>query len=142
MILLLDSDVVIAYLAGDKSAHGFLEKHAGSEIAVSAITVMEVTHGVYANLDVPTANAAFDSFLKVVSVIPVSEEIARSCGQLRHSLQIRGARVRARSLDLIIASTSLVHGCTLATYNESDYVDIDGVHLIRLVFDPPRMNLG
>ena len=124
MAYLLDSNLVIPYLADDPATVPFVDGLAPAGIAISIITYMEVYQGTLRSPDPHLAQRQFEHFLAVIPTLPLSPAVARRCAQLRESLKVRGRRVRDRALDLVIAATALEHGLSLVTRNRADYADI------------------
>jgi predicted nucleic acid-binding protein len=131
----IDSDIIIYQLAGIASAVSVLRQLGPDGIAISTITYMEVYQGLLRSPDPQLAHAQFNVFLTDVPLLPVSTEIAARCAELREALTRQGKRVRARALDLLIATTALEHDLTLVTRNTLDYADIPGLR----VFQPPNL---
>jgi predicted nucleic acid-binding protein len=121
---LLDSNLVIPYLADDPATVGLVERLAPQGIAISIITYMEAYQGTLRGPDPQLAQERFEHFLAVVPILPLSPPVARRCARLREELKGRGRRVRDRALDLVIAATALEHGYILVTRNRKDYDDI------------------
>lgn len=124
MAYLLDSNLVIPYLADDPTTVAIVERLAPEGIAISIITYMEVYQGTPRSLDPERAQEQFERFLAVVSTLALSPAVARRCARLREELKRHGRRVRYRALDLVIAATALEHGLQLVTRNLADYADI------------------
>jgi predicted nucleic acid-binding protein len=128
---LIDSDWLIAYLQGEQDAVALLERLASDDLAVSAVTYMEVYQGTLRSQDPTDAQAKLADFLTTVPILPFSAELAERCAQLREDLAQQGKRVRARALDLMNAATALHYGLTLVTRNLGDYDDIPDITLYR-----------
>lgn len=131
MVYLLDSNLVILYLADDPAVAPLVERLAPEGIAMSIITYMEVYQGTLRGPAPARAQAQFEHFLAVVPVLPLSPAVARRCARIREDLKGRSRRVRNRALDLIIAATALEHGLRLVTRNTADYADIPGLALYQ-----------
>lgn len=129
MAYLLDSDVMIDYLAGDPDVRHLIGRLTSSGLAISAITYMEVYQGTLGSPDPGRAQAKLETLVDSVPVVPVSAAIARRCAELRTHLQQQNKRVRPRALDLLIAATALEHRLTLVTRNLADYDDIPELSL-------------
>jgi predicted nucleic acid-binding protein len=121
---LLDSNLVIPYLADDPATVPLVERLAPEGIAISIVTYMEVYQGALRSPDPQLAQEELERFLAVVPILPLSPEVARRCAHLREELRGRGRRVRARALDLVIAATAVEHGLRLVTRNVADFEDI------------------
>ena len=63
--------------------------------------------------------------LNDVTVLNVDDEVARRFGEVNARLLDAGHT--SPGLDLVIASTALVHGLTLVTHNTRDYAHIPGL---------------
>jgi len=126
---LLDSNLVIPYLADDPGTAPLVERLVPEGIAISIITYMEVYQGTRRSPDPERAEKQFERFLAVVPT-PLSPAIARRCARLREELKGRGRRVRNRALDLIIAATALEHELRLFTRNLADHEDIPDLALL------------
>ncbi len=108
MRVLLDSCIVIDYLAGRDPARDYVTRAQGATI--SLIAWMEVLVGVTS----PEEEAVVRGFLSAFEVLPVDGREAEDAVALR----------RARRLELpdaIILATARVHGCVLATRNTKDF---------------------
>jgi predicted nucleic acid-binding protein len=121
---LLDSNLVIPYLADDPATVPLVERLAPEGIAISIVTYMEVYQGALRSPDPQLAQEELERFVAVVPILPLSPEVARRCAHLREELRGRGRRVRARALDLVIAATAVEHGLRLVTRNVADFEDI------------------
>src|SRR5262245_20628702 len=129
MAYLLDSDIVIAYFAGDFATKQIVDPLFASGASISMVTYMEVLQGTIESVSPKDAQDAFDDFLSGVPILPFSTEVARRCADRRSDLKRQAKRVRSRALDLITAATALHHGLTLLTRNTADYQDISGLTL-------------
>jgi predicted nucleic acid-binding protein len=128
---LLDSNLVIPYLANDPATVPLVERLAPEGIAISIITYLEVYQGTLRSPDPERSQEQFERFLAVVPTLPLSPAVARRCARLREELKGRGRRVRDRALDLVIAATALEHGLRLVTRNLADYADIPELALYQ-----------
>jgi predicted nucleic acid-binding protein len=128
---LLDSNLVIPYLADDPATVPLVERLAFDGIAISIITYMEVYQGTMRSPDPERARNQFESFPAEVPTLPLSPAVARRCASLREELKGRGRRVRDRALDLMIAATALEYGLQLVTRNLADYENIPHLTLYR-----------
>jgi predicted nucleic acid-binding protein len=130
---LLDSNLVIPYLADDPTTVLLVERLAPQGVAISIISCkyMEIYQGTLRSPDPQRAQDQFERFLAVVPTLPLSPAIARRCARLREKLKGRGRRVRDRALELVIAATALEHDLRLVTRNLADYEDIPELALYQ-----------
>lgn len=111
---LLDTDILIWYLRGNKNAYDLI--HSIGEFAISAVTYMELVQGMRNKDEL----RAFKRVLKQwkVKTIYMSEEISAQAlfyveeYFLSHSMQLA---------DALIGATSTTHGMTLYTANDKHY---------------------
>lgn len=90
-----------------------------TRIAISAITVEEVSYGLAWHPS-PRVQRWLDSFVeRHCEVLAITEPIARRCGWMRGEL--RGKGVNRTQADMLIAATAQVHGLTLVTRNARDF---------------------
>lgn len=91
-----------------------------SHLQVSAVTVEEIAYGLAWKPRPRVAALLTRLLVEHCTVHPVTDEIARRAGELRGRLQATGhTRTQA---DMLIAATALVHGYTVVTRNEADFV--------------------
>lgn len=111
--LLVDTDVLIDFLRGQKQAVAFF-KSASDAICFSAITVAEVYSGIRSTRE----ETELDRLFSLFPVLPATREIARLAGQLvgqygkSHSVEIP---------DAIIAASTMVSDAELQTLNVRHY---------------------
>jgi len=70
-------------------------------------------------------------FLNDMTVLAVTDQVGRKFGQLRAGLLDAGKP--APDMDLLIASTALVHDLTLVTHNVRDFASIANLRVIDWV---------
>ncbi|HTR36878.1 MAG TPA: PIN domain-containing protein [Bryobacteraceae bacterium] len=122
MGLILDSSVVIAAERLGQTAYQMLEaisqQKQDPEIAISVVTVVELAHGI-ARADTPQRRAGrqqfLDDLLAGMPVHPVTVPIALRAGQADGQMQAAGKRMALA--DLLIGSTALELGYSVATAN-------------------------
>lgn len=114
---ILDSDHCIALLRGQLN----LAAHVASteELAVTAISVGELTHGAHKSARVTENLARLDVLLATVTILPYDERTARRFGALKADLERAGTPIG--DLDLQIASIALENGAPLVTHNRQHF---------------------
>ena len=125
---LLNTNVWIEFLRGrNPRVAGKIQSFRPREIAMSAVTVGELSHGAYRSAD-PAANLALlDELLATFVSLPFDEAAAESFGEQRATLAAAGKLIGP--LDLQIASTALVRSLVLVTHNTAEFSRIPGLKL-------------
>lgn len=119
--LLFDTSAVIAPPAHD-------ELPPGSEVAVSAITLAELSAGVHATTDPRERAVRLVRLQRVESslqTLQFTAQAARMYGQLNAMVLDAGRNPRPRRMDLLIASVAAVHRLPLVTRNGADFTGLD-----------------
>jgi len=126
MNFLLDTDICSAHMRRPaKLAHRFIQPT--GQLAVSAITLVELYAGAYKHSQVNRLLALIADLLQEVQLIDFDALCAEKFGQVRGSLLQQGIVVP--TADLMIASAALVHNLTLVTHNTADFQNVPGVRL-------------
>lgn len=111
--LLVDTDVLIAYLRGHKQAVVFLES-LDRRPATSVICVAELFAGARDERE----REAIEHFLLAFDLLPVNIDIARRGGAYRQQyVKSHGTGLA----DALIAATVMLYGLVIATFNARHY---------------------
>lgn len=114
---ILDSDHCVALLRGHLDLRGRVAP--AEELAMTAISVGELTHGAFKSSRVTENLARVDVLLAAVAVLPYDERAARRFGRVKADLERAGMRLS--DLDLQIASIALQHDVPLVTHNRRHF---------------------
>jgi toxin FitB len=118
--VVLDTDVASAVLRRRTSTT--LARHlAGKTLAITFVTVGELTKWTLVRNWGPQRKAGMQTFLSRLVVLPYSETVAGVWGELQAYAQLRG-RPRPAN-DTWIAACCLVRELPLATLNVKDFTD-------------------
>jgi hypothetical protein len=128
--VVLDTDVASRSLKHEL-ADPIAARLAGASIAITFVTLGELTKWALVRSWGPRRLAALDRFLSRVVVLPYSERVARRWGELQAHAQLRG---RPRPVnDTWIAACCLVRALPLASLNVKDFADFaehEGLQLV------------
>jgi predicted nucleic acid-binding protein len=128
--VVLDTDVASRSLKHNLPDH-LATRLAGHSVAISFVTVGELTKWTLIRNWGPRRLAALERFLSRVLVLPYSPRVVQRWGELQAYAQLRG---RPRPVnDTWIAACGLVRGLPLATLNRKDFEDFaehEGLELI------------
>jgi len=128
MKYLIDTDWTIHYLNGKRSIVDQLTALRKEGLAISVISLAEVYEGVYYSLDPKSSQEGLNNFLKLVSILPDSDEIAKIFGKVRGGLRKKGELID--NFDLMIASTAIHHNLTVLTNNRKHFERVEGLEII------------
>ena len=123
---ILDSDHCIAILRGQLNPEGKISPN--EELAITSISVGELSHGAYKSQRAAENLARLDVLLAALVILPFDEWTARRFGQIKARLEQIGERIS--DLDLQIASVAIEHESSLITHNWGHFarlVDLTGL---------------
>ena len=137
MGLILDSSILIAgerrgatvrqVIQGVRAAYG------DQESALSAISIIEFTHGIYrakTNADRMRRKAFADELVRDMVVHPVSLAFAQLAGRIEGEQAAKGISIAIE--DLVIGATALHVGFDVATLNAKHFRAIPGLKMVTL----------
>lgn len=127
MNFLLDTDICSAYLKGDNRVGKRVEQYDG-RLCVSAIVAAELFVWVLRAKAPPERLQALLDFLDNVTFLDITWDVSRKFGEIRANQLDRG--MPTPEMDLLIASTALLHGLTLVTHNVDDYAGLPGLNVV------------
>jgi tRNA(fMet)-specific endonuclease VapC len=124
---LVDTDICSLHLRGDRRLFNRFLQHLG-RIHISAVTAGELF--VWANRSAASAarRQGLLKFISDVTVLDVDLAVAETFGAVRTQQFATGQLTPP--MDLLIASTALVHNLTLVTHNVQDYVAVPGLTVL------------
>ena len=123
MKFLLDTSAVSTYLRGVEPVVQRIQRVRPSNVAVSAITVMELRYGATRRQS-PKLTASVEAFLSDISILTFDAGTAERVGVLRASIESKGLSIALA--DCHIAGTALVYDLTLVTH-DSDLLRLSGL---------------
>lgn len=137
MGLILDSSILIAGERRRETVKQVIQRvraaHGDTESALSAISIIELTHGIYrakADADKVRRKAFADELARDMIVHPVSLAIAQLAGRIEGEQAAKGISIAVE--DLIIGATALHLGFDVATINVKHFQAIPGLTVVTL----------
>lgn len=127
MKYLLDTDICIYWLKGRTAVRDKINEVGQTEIAICVITASELYFGAYNSSKIEKNLITVETFIRSISVIPLSNNTLRKFGQLK--AQLRQAGMPVADFDLLIASVALTEDFILVTNNTRHYQRIVGLKL-------------
>jgi predicted nucleic acid-binding protein len=137
MGVILDSSILIAAERGGEGVRQILNRvraaHGETEAGLSAVTVVELTHGIYRaknDADRERRRSFTDELCRDVVVHPVTLEVAQLAGKIEGEQASHGVSIAFE--DLLIGATALHLGYAVATLNVRHFRLIPGLSVIQL----------
>ncbi|KAM3090011.1 type II toxin-antitoxin system VapC family toxin [Phormidesmis sp. 146-35] len=126
MRYLLDTCVISDFIKGETGTKARLKQTPPVDIAVSAITVMELRYGLALNPQrAQEIEATIASFLASVTILPFSIVEAEQAAQIRAALKSQGQPIGA--YDVLIAATALQQTLLMVTANQREFDRVPGL---------------
>lgn len=128
MGFLIDSSVIVAAERGQLAISGLHQRLAQETVALAAITVSELLHGVHrADTTARRKQRAefVEGLLERISVLPFDLAVARTHAAIWADMARSGSSIGAH--DLQIAATALTFKLSVATRNEREFRRVDGL---------------
>jgi tRNA(fMet)-specific endonuclease VapC len=131
MGIIIDTGLVIAGERGVFDLPGWLAFHGEHDLAIAAVTVAELWHGLEraSPAHKVTRQRYLETFLTSVVVFPYTQRTAYGHGRIWAELKAAGKIIG--SLDLIIAATALEVGYAVATFNKKHFLQVPGLTVIE-----------
>ena len=137
MGLILDSSILIAGERRGETVKQVMQRvsaaQGDTECALSAITIIELTHGIYrakADADRVRRQAFVDELVRDMIVHSVSTAIAQLAGRIEGEQAAKGISIAVE--DLIIGATALYLGFEVLTLNVKHFLAIPGLNVVSL----------
>ena len=118
----IDTDVVISLFKGRPEAKNWLSGINVSECFVSSITVFELQlreKGI----------EVIDDFLNSITILPFDRIAAKKSAMIHKDLKRKGKLIDFR--DIFIASTAMVNGMQIMTFNKKRFLNIPELQLFK-----------
>ena len=130
MGVILDSSVLIEAERGHLDIDRFINGRETQAFGLSVITVAELLHGVHradSEKRRIKRSAYVEKVIELFPIYPFGIDTARVYAQLWATLLRKGVQIGAH--DLIVASTAIALGFSVATFDKRDFERIEGLEL-------------
>lgn len=127
MIYLLDTDIIIYWLNGNKVIEQRALSTGLSNIAYSIISHAELCFGAYNSRNIQRNLSSVRRVAQTIMQLPFDELAAEVFGDIKTSLKRQGRIVL--DADIMIASVALAQGLTLVSNNSSHFERIANLSL-------------
>ena len=127
MKYLLDTNICIYWLKGNKHVERRIQSAGIDNIALSFISVSELFYGAYKSQRLEPNLAMIRELTSMLTVFESDEAINEAFGNLKASLETAGLPID--DADIFIAACAQIHGLTLVTNNAKHFRRIKGLKL-------------
>lgn len=121
--ILLDTNVIIAFFAGEKTV---TQHFAKAEVLVSSTVLGELYYGAHKSAHTAANLSRINQFAAAVNVLGCDEVTAQHYGQVKDRLRMKGRPIPEN--DIWIAAVAQQYGLPLATRDEH-FREVDGLGL-------------
>jgi tRNA(fMet)-specific endonuclease VapC len=126
MRYLLDTCVISDFIKGEPGTKARIKQAFPADLAVSAITVMELYYGLALNPQrASKVEPMIASLLASVITLPFGSVEAERAAHVRAVLKAQGQPIGA--YDLLIAATALQHNLLMITTNQREFDRVPGL---------------
>jgi tRNA(fMet)-specific endonuclease VapC len=125
-MILLDTNVVVAFLNGDKSILKRIRVEI-DEIGLSTLVVAELDYGAKVSQRSEDNLEKLYRLLEIIQVVPFDIEGAKIFGTIKSKLRSLGKPTG--EVDALIAATAMAHEATLVTTNKKHFENIEGLKI-------------
>jgi tRNA(fMet)-specific endonuclease VapC len=125
---MLDTNVCIGLLRGGRrSGARWIRRHDLDELCLSAITLAELSYGVYKSKDPAANEQAVMEFCVALEIARFDGDAAETYGRIRAGLESDGQSIGP--LDTLIAAHALSRDLVLVTNNEREFRRVVGLQV-------------
>ena len=129
--LLLDSDILIYFLKGNRQVVEQVSHHAPEDLITSRINYTELLYGAYNSTRVESNLRTILSFLDHFEILEFDKNAAEIFAQEKARLKKSGTIIA--DMDLMIASIAIANDVALVTNNVKHFERIKNLRLVRWV---------
>jgi tRNA(fMet)-specific endonuclease VapC len=123
-MILLDTNVVVAFLNGDKSVLKRIRVEI-DKIALSTLVLAELDYGAKVSQKSEENLEKLYRLVEIVQVVPFDIECAKIFGTIKSRL--RSLDKPTGEVDALIAATAMAHEAILVTTNKKHFENIEGL---------------
>ena len=127
MKYLLDTDIIIYWMKGNRDISHKIVSEGFSNIAAADISKAELYYGAYKSLRTEANLAAITTLTERISFIPFNDPSQSIFGMIKADLERKGTRLD--DVDLMIASTAIAFNLVLVTNNINHMQRIPGINI-------------
>ena len=127
MPYLIDTDIIINSIKGNKKVNQRISEYAAIPKAISIITFGELLYGAKKSIQRDKNTSIIYRLAEIFPIVGITRSTIEAFTDLKMALDLKGERIE--DFDLLIAATALSLNYTLVTNNTKHYKRIEGLQL-------------
>ena len=127
MPFLIDTDIVINSIKGNKKVNQRISEYAAIPKAISIITFGELLYGAKKSIQRDKNASIVYRLAEIFPIAGITRSTIEAFTDIKMALDLKGERIE--DFDLLIAATALSLNYTLVTNNTKHYKRIEGLQL-------------
>jgi tRNA(fMet)-specific endonuclease VapC len=127
MAYLIDTDIIINSIKGNKKVNQRIGEHAAIPKAISIITFGELLYGAKKSIQRDKNTSIIYRLAEIFPIVGVTRSTIEAFTDVKMALELKGERIE--DFDLLIAATALSLNYTLVTNNTKHFKRIEGLQL-------------
>ena len=127
MPYLIDTDIVINSIKGNKKVNQRISEYAAIPKAISIITFGELLYGAKKSIQRDKNTSIVYRLAEIFPIVGITRSTIEAFTDVKIALDMKGERIE--DFDLLIAATALSLNYTLVTNNTKHYKRIEGLHI-------------
>ena len=126
--MVIDSDILIYFLKGEKTVVQELVKIAPNKLYTTRINYTELLYGAYNSTHIEKNLTRFRSFLEQFTILEFDEKSSEIFAKIKAKLKKDGNIIA--DMDLMIASIAIANDCKLVSNNQKHFKRIPKLKLV------------
>lgn len=127
--MILDSDILIYFLKGEKTVVAEVLKIASDELFTTRVNYTELLYGAYNSSKIEDNLTKFKNFLEKFTILEFDEKSSEIFAQTKAKLKKEGNIIA--DMDLMIASIAIANEQDLATNNHKHFERIKNLKTLK-----------
>jgi tRNA(fMet)-specific endonuclease VapC len=127
MPYLIDTDIVINSIKGNKKVNQRISEYAAIPKTISIITFGELLYGAKKSIQRDKNTSIIYRLAEIFPIVGITRSTIEAFTDIKIALDLKGERIE--DFDLLIAATALSLNYTLVTNNTKHYKRIEGLQL-------------
>ena len=127
MPYLIDTDIIINSIKGNKKVNQRISEYAAIPKAISIITFGELLYGAKKSIQRDKNTSIVYRLAEIFPIVGITRSTIEAFTDIKMALDLKGERIE--DFDLLIAATALSLNYTLVTNNTKHYKRMEGLNL-------------